>query len=175
MTVRLILIAAVARGGAIGRGNALPWHLPEDLKHFRATTQGAPVIMGRRTWDSLPPRFRPLPGRTNIVVTRDRAWRADGAVAVAGLDEALAAAGEVPRAFVIGGSELYRSALALADELCLTELDLDVPDADAFFPDWRAAGFEEVTRQRHHAAAPNGFDFAFVTYHRAPAHPLQGN
>jgi dihydrofolate reductase len=175
MTARLILIAAVARGRAIGRGNALPWHLPEDLKHFRATTLGAPVIMGRRTWDSLPPRFRPLPGRLNIVVTRDRAWQAEGAVAVAGLDEALAAAGDAPRAFVIGGGELYRSALAHADELFLTELELDVPDADVFFPDWRAAGFEEVTRARHHAAPPNAFDFAFVTYHRSRSNAPRGN
>lgn len=175
MTARLILIAAVARDRAIGRGNTLPWHLPEDLKHFRATTQGAPVIMGRRTWDSLPARFRPLPGRLNIVVTRDRAWQAEGAVATAGLDEALAAAGDVPRAFVIGGAELYRSALARADELCLTELELDVPDADVLFPDWRAAGFEEVTRTRHHAAAPNAFDFAFVTYQRSRSALPEGN
>lgn len=164
---RLILIAAVARGRAIGRGNTLPWHLPEDLKHFRASTQGAPVIMGRRTWESLPPRFRPLPGRTNIVVSRDAAWRAEGALPVLSLEDARAAAGQAPRAFVIGGGELYRAALPLADELRLTELDLDVPDADVFFPDWRAAGFEEVTRERHHAAPPNRFDFDFVTYTRS--------
>lgn len=159
---RLILIAAVARGGAIGRGNELPWHLPEDLKHFRATTQGAPVIMGRRTWESLPPRFRPLPGRHNIVVSRDPHWSADGACRAGSLAEARAAAGDAPRVFVIGGAELYRAALPLADELLLTELDLAVPDADAFFPDWRAAGFEEVAREVHRAAPPNHFAFAFV-------------
>jgi dihydrofolate reductase len=163
---RLVLIAAVARGGVIGRGNTLPWHLPEDMKHFRATTQGAPVIMGRRTWESLPPRFRPLPGRCNIVVTRDPTWQAEGAVRAAGLAEARAAAGDAPRCFVIGGGELYRAALPLADELLLTELDLEVPGGDVFFPDWRAAGFEEVARESHRAAAPNHFDFAFVTYQR---------
>jgi len=171
---RLILIAAVARGGAIGRGNELPWHLPEDLKHFRASTQGAPVIMGRRTWESLPPRFRPLPGRTNIVVTRDADWQAEGALRAGSLEEARAAAGEAPRAFVIGGGELYRAALPQADELLLTELELDVPDADVFFPAWHAAGFGEVTRERHQAAAPNHFDFAFVTYRRNPSNAPQG-
>jgi dihydrofolate reductase len=171
---RLVLIAAVAHGRAIGCGNTLPWHLPEDLKHFRASTQGAPVIMGRRTWDSLPPRFRPLPGRRNIVVTRDAAWQAEGAQRAGSLTEALAAAGEAPRAFVIGGGELYHAALPLAEELLLTELDLEVPDADVFFPDWRAAGFEEVTRERQHATAPNRFDFAFVTYRRRPSNAPQG-
>ena len=166
---RLILIAAVARGRAIGRGNTLPWHLPEDLKHFRATTLGAPVIMGRRTWDSLPARFRPLPGRRNIVVTRDAAWQAEGALRAANLAEARAAAGEAPRSFVIGGGELYHSALPLADELLLTELDLDVPEADVFFPDWQAAGFEAIHREPHQAAAPNDFGFAFVTYRRRAA------
>jgi len=165
--MKITLVVAMAQNRVIGRDNALPWHLPEDLKHFRASTQGAPVIMGRRTWESLPPRFRPLPGRTNIVVTRDAAWRAEGALPVLSLEDARAAAGQAPRAFVIGGGELYRAALPLADELLLTELDLDVPDADVFFPDWRAAGFEEVTRERHHAAPPNRFDFDFVTYTRS--------
>ncbi|MCK6425747.1 MAG: dihydrofolate reductase [Burkholderiaceae bacterium] len=166
---RLILIAALARERAIGRANALPWHLPEDLKHFRAHTQGAAVIMGRRTWESLPPRFRPLPGRRNIVVTRDAHWSADGACRAGSLAEACAAAGDAPRVFVIGGAELYRAALPLADELLLTELDLAVPDADAFFPDWRAAGFEAVARETHRAAPPNDFEFAFLRCLRRPA------
>lgn len=114
------LIWAQARGGVIGADGGIPWHIPEDMKFFRETTAGATVLMGRRTWDSLPPRFRPLPGRTNIVVTRDRAWRADGAVVQH--DIALPD-GDV---WVIGGGEIYDAALPLADLLAVTEVDATV-------------------------------------------------
>ncbi|MCS3780170.1 dihydrofolate reductase [Tsukamurella ocularis] len=114
------LIWAQARGGVIGADGGIPWHIPEDMKYFRETTAGATVLMGRRTWDSLPPRFRPLPGRTNIVVTRDRAWRADGAV----VQHDLAVPdGDV---WVIGGGEIYDAALPLADLLAVTEVDATV-------------------------------------------------
>ncbi|MCA0158471.1 dihydrofolate reductase [Tsukamurella sp. M9C] len=114
------LIWAQARGGVIGADGGIPWHIPEDMKFFRETTAGATVLMGRRTWDSLPPRFRPLPGRTNIVVTRDRAWRADGAV----VQHDLAVPdGDV---WVIGGGEIYDAALPLADLLAVTEVDATV-------------------------------------------------
>jgi dihydrofolate reductase len=158
----LSLIAAVARNGAIGKGNALLWREPEDQKHFRRATMGCPVVMGRKTWDSLPPRFRPLPGRRNIVVTRDAAWRADGAEAAASLDAALALVAGAPKVFVIGGGELYASALPRADELLLTEIDAEL-DGDVFFPPWRAQ-FTEVSRETHRSA--DGVRFDFVTYRR---------
>jgi dihydrofolate reductase len=162
---RLVVIAALARNRAIGRDNALLWHLPEDMKHFREATTGHPVIMGRRTWESLPERFRPLPGRRNLVVTRQAQWQAAGAGRAGSLEDALAQLAGVPLAFVIGGAELYAAALPLADELLLTEIDQDF-DGDCHFPPL-PPGFTEVSRASHRAAAPNDFGFAFVTYRRA--------
>jgi dihydrofolate reductase len=161
---RLVLIAGVARDRAIGRGNALLWQLPADLKHFRRATMGHPVIMGRRTWDALPPKFRPLPGRRNVVVTRNRQWQADGAERAGSLDEALQRLADAPQAFVIGGGELYALALPRADELLLTEVDAAFPDADAFFPAWDRTQWREVAREPGAADAP--WRHAFVTYRR---------
>lgn len=166
--MKLSLIAAVARNGVIGRGGALPWRLPEDLQHFRRVTMGCPVIMGRRTWESLPERFRPLPGRDNIVVTRNPHWQAEGARAADSLPAALALAAGTPAAFVIGGAELYRDALAHADALVLTEIERDF-EGDAHFPAFDRSAFRETAREHYRAAAPNDFDFAFVTYRRAAA------
>jgi dihydrofolate reductase len=165
--MKLALIAAVARDGSIGRGNELLCHLPEDQQHFRRVTMGCPVIMGRKTWDSLPPRFRPLPGRRNIVVTRSLQWQADGAEAARSLSAALASVRTETKVFVIGGGELYREAIARADELVLTEIDRDF-DGDTHFPAWDRSLFREVSREPHHAAPPNDFDYAFVTYQRNP-------
>ena len=163
------LIAAVARNGVIGRGNQMLWRLPEDLRFLREQTMGCPVLMGRKTWDSLPERFRPLPGRHNIVVTRQANWHADGATTAHSLEAALAAAlataGKVPRVWVIGGAALYAAALPRADELLLTEIDADF-DGDVLFPPWPREEFTEFARQRHRAAAPNEFEFSFVTYRR---------
>jgi dihydrofolate reductase len=159
------LIVALARNGVIGNGRELVWRLPEDQRYFRATTMGAPVIMGRSTWDSLPERFRPLPGRRNIVLTRQPAWGATGAEVAHGLEEALALVKESPRVFVIGGAQVYALALPRADELLLTEIDRDF-DGDTHFPNWPREQFEEVSRQARRADAPNDFDFAFVTYRR---------
>ncbi|QZY53370.1 dihydrofolate reductase [Leucobacter tenebrionis] len=160
------MIWAEARGadgrGAIGRDGGMPWRLPEDLAHFKSTTWGAPVIMGRRTWESLPERFRPLPGRENLVVTRDSGYAAEGATVVASLEEAVARTAGVVRgeyeahlqrlaedsgascqdpgawparaAWIIGGGRLYRAAMPIADELVVTRIELDVPDADTFAP-----------------------------------------
>ncbi|WP_119154671.1 dihydrofolate reductase [Caldimonas tepidiphila] len=159
------LIAAVARNGVIGRDNALLWHLPEDMKHFRRVTLGCPVIMGRRTWDSLPDAFRPLPRRRNIVVTRNPQWQAPGAEAAHSIEAALALVAQEPRVFVIGGAQLYAEALPRADELVLTELDRDF-DGDAAFPAWPREAFDEVSREVREAEAPHGFGYAFVTYRR---------
>jgi dihydrofolate reductase len=173
----LVLIAAVARNGAIGHAGDLLWRLPEDMAFFRRTTMGHPVVMGRKTWDSVPARFKPLPGRTNIVITRQRGWHEEGAIAVHDLDAALDRAHAVvgtnsdnPRVFVIGGAQLYAQALPRADELLLTEIDRDF-EGDAHFPAWKRADFVELARERHRAAAPNDFDFEFATYRRKSAPP----
>jgi dihydrofolate reductase len=163
--VALALIAALARNGVIGHGNRLLWHIPEDMRHFRQVTNGHPVIMGRRTWDSLPERFRPLPARRNIVVSRDPRWSAVGAEAAASLEAAVALVRGSERVFVIGGAELFAAALPHADELLLTEIERDF-DGDTCFPDFDRTLFSEVGREHHHAAAPNDFDFSFVTYRR---------
>jgi len=161
----LALIAIVARNGVIGRGNAMPWHLPEDLKHFRETTHGHAVVMGRRTWESLPPKVRPLPGRRNIVLTQQAGWQATGAEAVPSLDAALALLHDQPRVFVIGGAAVYAAALPLADELWLTEINADF-DGDTHFPPIDRDAFVETARQPQRAAAPNDFAFDYVTYRR---------
>jgi dihydrofolate reductase len=157
----LSLIAAVARHGAIGRAGGLLWHEPEDQKHFRRVTMGCPVIMGRKTWDSLPARFRPLPGRRNVVLTRDASWHADGADAVASLDAALDLLAGTPRAFVIGGAEVYALALPRADQLVLTEIDAEF-DADTFFPAWDRARYAVASTASHVGAG--GVGYRFVTY-----------
>ena len=159
----LALIAACARGGVIGLENRLPWHLPEDMKFFRETTRGKPVIMGRKTWESLPDAFRPLPGRLNIVVSRNPDFHATGGTVVANLEAALAAAGDADIAFVIGGAELYRLTLPLADRLLLTEIDRDYA-GDAFFPDFDRCVWREASRQSQ--VAESGLPFAFVSYER---------
>jgi len=124
---------------------------------------GHPVLMGRRTWDSLPDRFRPLPGRRNIVVTRNRAWHADGAEGAGSLADALNLLDSTPQVFVIGGAELYAEALPLADELLLTEIDAEV-EGDTLFPSWDRAAFEEASREQH--VSETGIPFSFVTYLR---------
>lgn len=161
----LALIAAVARNGVIGRGNAMPWHLPEDMTHFRKTTHGHAVVMGRRTWESLAPKFRPLPGRRNLVLSRQAGWQAEGAETVPSLDAALARLHDQPRVFVMGGAAVYAAALPLADELWLTEIDADF-DGDVRFPPFDRGAFAEVSREPRRAAAPNDFAFAFVTHRR---------
>ena len=156
----LALIAAVAKNGVIGRDNALPWRLRDDLKRFKALTLGHPIVMGRKTWDSL---GRPLPGRRNIVISRQVGLALEGAELVHSLGEALVACGEVERIFVIGGAQLYAEALPLADELWLTEVQAEVA-GDAHFPAWRSLGFTELRRESHPAGEANEYPFDFVDY-----------
>ncbi|MCM2252658.1 MAG: dihydrofolate reductase [Ramlibacter sp.] len=162
--MELGLIFARARNGVIGQAGTLPWQLPEDMAHFKRVTLGCPVIMGRKTWDSLPERFRPLPGRANIVVTRQAHWDAPGATRAASLPQALALCAGEARAWVIGGADVYAQALPLAHTAEVTEIDADF-DGDAhaprFGPEWR-----ETARQRHRSA--NGLHYSFVTYHKGP-------
>ena len=163
MTPELVLIAAVARNGVIGRGNELLWHLPEDMRFFKAATRGHAVIMGRKTWQSLPPRFRPLPERRNIVVTRDAQFDAPGAECAGSLQAALQALPCQGEVFVIGGAELYAQALPLARRLLLTELDQDF-SGDARFPRWPRDDFEEVSRT--HFDSGQGFGYQRADYRR---------
>ena len=148
-TINVAIIVATAANGVIGRNNQMPWHLPQDLKYFKATTLGKPVIMGRKTFESI---GRPLPGRPNLVVSRRGDWAADGVEVVASLELAVARAGEliaaqseaVPEVMIIGGAEIYRAAMDFADRIYLTEIDLDV-DGDAWFPalmsdEWQLVG-----------------------------------
>ena len=165
--MKLGLLYARSRNGVIGQGNAMPWHLPEDLAHFKQVTMGCPVIMGRKTWDSLPPKFRPLPGRRNIVVTRQADWEAEGALRAESVAKALALCGDAPQAWVTGGSEIYRMALPLADTVLVTEIDADY-EGDAFAPEL-GAEWHEVWREPH--LSRTGLAYSFVTYLRSPAGP----
>jgi dihydrofolate reductase len=162
------LIAAVARNGVIGRDNQLPWRLPGELKYFKAVTLGKPVVMGRKTFESL---GRPLPGRTNIVVTRDRGFAAEGVVIVAGIDAALREADAIARRdgvdeiMVIGGAEIYRQTLPQADVLYLTEVQADV-EGDAFFPEYDRAGWALTKREHVEPPSPDSFAYDLCVYRR---------
>ena len=159
----LVLIAGVARQGAIGRDNQLLWRLPEDLARFKALTLGHPVIMGRKTWDSLPARFRPLPGRRNLVISRNTELRPEGAELFSSLQQAITACAGADQLFVIGGAQIYAEALPLADRLELTEIDADF-EADCFFPAWNRQDFIET--QRETRTGPEGWRYDFVSYKR---------
>ena len=159
----IALVVARANNGVIGNKGAIPWRIADDLRRFKALTFGKPVIMGRKTWDSLPKK--PLPGRTNIVVTRDRAFAAEGAVVVHDIGEALArAGGENPGEIaIIGGAEIYAAALPLANRIHLTEVDADFA-GDATLPPFDPAAWRETGREAHQTA--EGLSYAFVTLER---------
>ena len=166
--VLVTLVAAVAENGVIGRDNDLPWHLPGDLAHFKRVTLGKPVIMGRRTWESIE---KALPRRTNIVVTRQSGYHAEGAEVVATVDAALDIAVAVARrdgvdeVTVVGGSEIYRLALPAADRLCLTEVHAEV-EGDTFFPEWDRDAWREVSREHFPAGDEAQYDYSIVVYER---------
>ena len=160
---RISLIWAQARNGVIGKDGVMPWHLPEDLAHFKRTTLSHPVIMGRRTWDSIPPRFRPLPGRRNIVVTRQADWQETGVESAPSLVDALQKCENDRQVWIIGGAQIYAQALPLADELVVTEIDADF-DGDAHAPAL-SAEWREVARDP--VVAASGLRLAFVTYRQA--------
>jgi dihydrofolate reductase len=159
---RINLIYARAANGVIGKDGTMPWHLPEDMAHFKQLTLGCPVIMGRKTWDSLPPKFRPLPGRTNIVITRQGNWQAEGAQRAASLKEALQIAGSPPEVWVIGGAQIYAQAEPLASRIEVTEIAQDF-EGDAHAP-VLGAGWRETARSAHVAAG--GLPYSFVTLER---------
>lgn len=157
---RIFLVAALARNGVIGAGGKMPWHLPEDLKYFKQLTLGHPVIMGRRTWESL---GKPLPGRDNIVISRRPGFEAPGATVAASLEAAIARCAGEPVAFVIGGAEIYAAALPLADGLALTEIDRDY-EGDTRFPEWDRGAWRVVKKETH--ASDQGVRFSYVRYER---------
>ena len=160
--MRLNLIYARAANGVIGKDNALPWHLPEDMAHFKRMTAGCPVVMGRKTWDSLPPRFRPLPGRRNIVVTRQADWQSGGAERAGSLPEATALCADAAEVWVIGGAQIYAEAAPLAHRAVVTEIGREF-EGDAHAPSL-SADWKETARETHVAA--DGLPFEFVTYVR---------
>jgi dihydrofolate reductase len=167
--MKLHLIYARARNGTIGKDGQMPWHLPEDLAHFKRTTLGCPVIMGRKTWDSIPTKFRPLPGRTNVVVTRQRDWRGGADASQTGtalrahsLEHALQLCGDAPDVWVIGGAQLWALAMPLATSAVVTEIDLAVA-GDAFAPSFDSSWFEAASES--HVAA-NGLRYRVVTLGR---------
>ncbi len=160
--LKLHLIFARSANGVIGKDGALPWHLPEDMAHFKRTTVGHAVIMGRRTWDSLPSRFRPLPQRLNIVVTRQATWQATGAIVAHSLEEACRLCPAQGEAWVIGGAQMYAQALPLASTAVVTEIAAEF-DGDAHAPEF-GPEWQEVTRQDQ--VSGTGLKFSFVSYRR---------
>ncbi len=159
---RINMIYARAANGVIGCNNAMPWHLPEDLAHFKRLTHGWPVIMGRKTWDSLPARFRPLPGRTNVVITRQADWQHAGALATASLFDALALCSFAEEVWIIGGAQIYAQAEPFAERIEVTEIAQDF-EGDAFAPQLGPQWVETV-RQDHVAAS--GLKFSFITFYQ---------
>lgn len=160
--MKLHLIYARAANGVIGSKGTMPWHLPEDLAHFKRTTLGCPVIMGRKTWDSIPAKFRPLPGRTNVVVTRQPDWNENGAQPARNMPEALHFCEHNAHVWVIGGAQIYAQALPLAHSVVVTEIGADF-EGDAFAPElgpeWR-----EIVREDLMSA--QGLPLSFVTYQK---------
>jgi len=168
--VKLALVWAMARNRVIGRNNALPWHLPEDLKFFKRVTMGKPIIMGRKTWESI---GRPLPGRCNIVISRNQDFKADGIEAVSSLQQAISLAEQislrdgVDEVCVIGGAEIYDQALPLADRLYLTQVHADV-EGDTFFPEFDLSQWQEVEREDFSASSANPYDYSFLVLEKRP-------
>ncbi len=160
----LSLIAAMDENRVIGCDNRLPWRLPADLQHFKRLTLGKPIVMGRKTWESLPGL---LPGRTHIVISSNPAYRAEGCLLVHSIEQALAAAGEVDEIMVVGGANLYRQLLPRADRLYLTLVHARVA-GDAWFPAYETEAWHELAREEHGADEHNQFAYTFLTLERMP-------
>lgn len=160
-TARIAYVVAMDENRLIGRDNDLPWRLPDDMSWFRRQTIGKPCIMGRKTYDSLPGRFRPLPGRLNIVVTRNRQYEAPGAIVVHSVEDALMAAGDVEEIIIVGGADLFRRLFPVVDRLYLTRVH-GVVEGDVYFPEFDPAHWLETYREEH--AADDRHAFAFTWY-----------
>ncbi len=158
--MKINMIFARSANGVIGNNNAMPWHLPEDLAHFKKLTLGSPVIMGRKTWDSLPPKFRPLPGRTNVVITRQTHWQAQGATTAGSLQDALALCQSANEVWIIGGAQIYAQAEPLASRIEVTQIDQDF-EGDAFAP---TLGAQWIPGHSQSQVSSSGLGFRFITY-----------
>ncbi|CZF83467.1 type 3 dihydrofolate reductase [Grimontia marina] len=160
--MKISMIAAMAKERVIGKDNAMPWHLPADFIWFKQNTLGKPVIMGRKTYESI---GRPLPGRRNIVISRDENWSAEGVESTTSIDAAIALAGDVEEAVIIGGGTIYEASMSMADKLCLTFIDAEI-DGDTCFPDW-GEGWSETHRESYQADEKNRYNMEFVVLERA--------
>lgn len=166
--MRISLIVALSENHVIGRNNKLPWYLPNDLKYFKQVTIGLPIVMGRKTFESI---GKPLPGRTNIVVTRNTEWVADGVRIAHSLEEAFELAQSIAEIdgrnelMIIGGDQIYKSALPLVDRMYLTEVHAHI-EGDAYFPEFDRSDWQEIGREDFEAAEPNPYNYSFVVYDR---------
>ncbi|MCB0487625.1 MAG: dihydrofolate reductase [Cyclobacteriaceae bacterium] len=165
--MKISLIAALSQNRVIGKNNDLPWRLPDDMKYFMETTSGHHVIMGRKNYDSLPEKFKPLPNRINIVVTRQKGFKAAGCEIVHSIEEGveIGRKAEERELFIIGGAEIYKASLAVADCLYLTEIDAII-EGDTYFPEINPSEWREVSRKRHEADQKHKHAFDFVVYDR---------
>ena len=161
---KVSIIVAMAQNRTIGINNTLPWRIPEDLQHFKALTMGHHMIMGRKTFDSI---GKPLPGRTTVVVTRNRNLKIDGCIITHSLEEAIAACSKDDEIFIVGGAELYAQAMPLTDTLNITEIQQDV-EGDAHFPEFDKNMWHEVARERRNQSEPQALEYHFVTYQHSP-------
>lgn len=168
--MKLALVWAMSQNRTIGRDNSLPWHLPEDLRYFKRITMGKPIIMGRKTWDSI---GRPLPGRVSIVISRNPGFQPEGAMTVTTLQDAIKLAEEIAlrddmeEAAVIGGAEIFALALPASDRLYVTEVHAEVP-GDVFFPEFDPDSWREISRESFSASEANPYDYSFVVLDRLP-------
>lgn len=160
--MKISLIAAMAKNRVIGKNNQMPWHLPADLKHFKVITTNKPIIMGRKTFESL---GRPLPNRRNIVVTRQKDFMVQGAEVVCSIDAALALVGDAVEVMIIGGAEIYRQAISLANTMYLTMIDLDC-EGDAYFPEWNLTQWQTIESESFMPDDKNPYAYRFVTFRR---------
>ena len=163
MSPRITIVAAMDRGRVLGAQGDLPWHLPKDLRHFKRLTRGKPVVMGRKTWESIPGA---LPKRLNVVVTRRAGYRAEGATVVGSLEAAMAAAGDVEEVMIVGGAQIYALALEIADRLELTYIDATY-EGDTFFPDFDESAWRVVAEETHEPDERHAHAFRFVSLERA--------
>jgi len=161
--MKIAIIVAMDQQGLIGKNNDLPWKLSADLQYFRRVTMGKPIIMGRNTHESI---GRPLPGRTNIIVTKNQDYIADGCTVVHSVEDAITACGDAEEAMIMGGASLYQQFLPMADRLYLTQVHANLEDGDTWFPDWHKAEWQELNRDDHPADDKNEYPFSFIIYDR---------
>ncbi len=155
------IIAAMAKNQVIGKNNALPWHLPADLKHFKNVTMGKSIVMGRKTYESI---GKPLPGRQNIIITADKNYQANGCTIIHSIDD-VKSNKDIPEIFIIGGAEIYKQLLPYTQKLYLTFIDANI-DGDSYFPEWQQNQWQYISRENHLADAQNKFNYSFVVLER---------